>query len=161
MQIHPPRCRPTPLGRRDIHAPSSFTVINRTPITHNHPATMAPLRRYLRITPSSVLEVRIYPSPPGAWLLSTRSLLTRVLAAVRPLILPKLREENERVKARGRGLRMLFLVMGLKSRSSSPRRVQGIRFSRDGRFFVNQNEKGMIQTPIPPRPSRERRATTS
>ncbi|OAF60660.2 hypothetical protein VC83_03393 [Pseudogymnoascus destructans] len=72
MQIHPPRCRPTPLGRRDIHAPSSFTVINRTPITHNHPATMAPLRRYLRITPSSVLE---------------------------------LREENERVKARGRGVK--------------------------------------------------------
>ncbi|OBT78245.1 hypothetical protein VF21_03036 [Pseudogymnoascus sp. 05NY08] len=73
---------------------------------------MAPLRRYLRITPSSVLEVRIYPSPPGAWLLSTRSLLTRVLAAVRPLILPKLREENERVKARGRGRGVKDVVSG-------------------------------------------------
>jgi hypothetical protein len=73
---------------------------------------MAPLRRYLRITPSSVLEVRIYPFPPGAWLLSTRSLLTRVLAAVRPLILPKLREENERVKARGRGRGVKDVVSG-------------------------------------------------
>ncbi|OBT86278.1 hypothetical protein VE02_05573 [Pseudogymnoascus sp. 03VT05] len=73
---------------------------------------MAPLRRYLRITPSSVLEVRIYPSPPGAWLLSTRLLLTRVLAAVRPLILPKLREENERVKARGRGRGVKDVVSG-------------------------------------------------
>lgn len=73
---------------------------------------MAPLRRYLRITPSSVLEVRIYPSPPGPWLLSTRSLLTRVLAAVRPLILPKLREENERVKARGRGRGVKDVVSG-------------------------------------------------
>ncbi|KFZ08179.1 hypothetical protein V501_06084 [Pseudogymnoascus sp. VKM F-4519 (FW-2642)] len=73
---------------------------------------MAPLRRYLRITPSSVLEVRIYPSPPGPWLLSTRSLLSRVLAEVRPLILPKLREENERVKARGRGRGVKDVVSG-------------------------------------------------
>ncbi|KFY57560.1 hypothetical protein V496_06378 [Pseudogymnoascus sp. VKM F-4515 (FW-2607)] len=73
---------------------------------------MPPLRRYLRITPSSVLEVRIYPSPPGPWLLSTRSLLTRVLAEVRPLILPKLREENERVKARGRGKGVKDVVSG-------------------------------------------------
>ncbi|KFY87750.1 hypothetical protein V500_06795 [Pseudogymnoascus sp. VKM F-4518 (FW-2643)] len=73
---------------------------------------MPPLRRYLRITPSSVLEVRIYPSPPGPWLLSTRSLLSRVLAAVRPLILPKLREENERVKARGRGRGVKDVVSG-------------------------------------------------
>lgn len=64
---------------------------------------MPPLRRYLRITPSSVLEVRIYPSPPGPWLLSTRSLLTRVLGAVRPLVLPKLREENERAAGKGKG----------------------------------------------------------
>lgn len=73
---------------------------------------MAPLRRYLRITPASVLEVRIYPSPPGPWLLSTRPLLASVLAAVRPLILPKLREENERIKAKGRGRGVKDVVLG-------------------------------------------------
>ncbi|KAJ4286060.1 hypothetical protein N0V90_013407 [Kalmusia sp. IMI 367209] len=45
---------------------------------------MAPIRRYLRITKHSVLEVRIY-------------------LAVRPLVLPKLREENERASGRSRG----------------------------------------------------------
>ncbi|KAF2476555.1 uncharacterized protein BDR25DRAFT_252639, partial [Lindgomyces ingoldianus] len=66
---------------------------------------MAPLRRYLRITKHSVLEVRIYldrPADAEAWLLRRNNpALPRVIQAVRPLILPKLREENERVKGRG------------------------------------------------------------
>ncbi|KAF2151921.1 hypothetical protein K461DRAFT_294787 [Myriangium duriaei CBS 260.36] len=66
---------------------------------------MAPIRRYLRITRYSVLEVRIYlekPSIADSWLLSSRSpALPRVIDAVRPLVLPKLREENENAKKKG------------------------------------------------------------
>ena len=66
---------------------------------------MAPLRRYLRITKHSVLEVRIYldrPADVEAWLLRRDDpALPRVIQAVRPLVLPKLREENERSKGRG------------------------------------------------------------
>jgi hypothetical protein len=65
---------------------------------------MAPLRRYLRITKQSVLEVRIYldrPADAEAWLLKRDNpALPRVIQAVRPLVLPKLREENERGKGR-------------------------------------------------------------
>ncbi|KAH7078432.1 hypothetical protein FB567DRAFT_450224 [Paraphoma chrysanthemicola] len=66
---------------------------------------MAPLRRYLRITKHSVLEVRIYldrPADAEAWLLKRENpALPRVIQAVRPLVLPKLREENERGKGKG------------------------------------------------------------
>ncbi|KAL5117664.1 hypothetical protein ACEQ8H_004412 [Pleosporales sp. CAS-2024a] len=66
---------------------------------------MAPLRRYLRITKHSVLEVRIYldrPADADAWLLKRDDpALSRVIQAVRPLVLPKLREENERGKSKG------------------------------------------------------------
>ena len=63
---------------------------------------MAPIRRYLRITKYSVLEVRIYldnPADADSWLLKPNlSILPRVIEAVRPLVLPKLREENENAK---------------------------------------------------------------
>jgi len=66
---------------------------------------MAPIRRYLRITKYSVLEVRIYLDNPllaQTWLLNPREpILPRVIEAVRPLVLPKLREENERSKGKG------------------------------------------------------------
>ncbi|KAF2738458.1 hypothetical protein EJ04DRAFT_486354 [Polyplosphaeria fusca] len=66
---------------------------------------MAPLRRYLRITKHSVLEVRIYldrPSDVETWLLKRDNpALPRVIQSVRPLVLPKLREEYERAKGRG------------------------------------------------------------
>ena len=65
---------------------------------------MAPIRRYLRITKYSVLEVRIYPEKPSdtPWLLSTRDpVLSRVIEEVRPKVLPKLREENENAKKKG------------------------------------------------------------
>jgi hypothetical protein len=61
---------------------------------------MAPIRRYLRITKYSVLECRIYLDNPGladSWLLNPRKpVLPQVIEAVRPLVLPKLREEKER-----------------------------------------------------------------
>ena len=67
---------------------------------------MAPVRRYLRITAKSVLEVRIYldnPADAPRWLLRGQDpALPRVLAAVRPLVLPKLREENENARKAGK-----------------------------------------------------------
>lgn len=67
---------------------------------------MPPIRRYLRITEFSVLECRIYldnPADAQRWLLNTRSpVLPRVIEAVRPLVLPKLREENAKAKS-GKG----------------------------------------------------------
>ncbi|KAI9862437.1 MAG: hypothetical protein M1824_001430 [Vezdaea acicularis] len=67
---------------------------------------MAPIRRYLRITKYSVLECRIYLDNPAlaeTWLLNPRKpLLPRVIDSVRPLVLPKLREENERSKGKGK-----------------------------------------------------------
>lgn len=61
---------------------------------------MAPIRRYLRITKYSVLECRIYLDNPAlekSWLLNPRDpILPRVIEAVRPFVLPKLREERER-----------------------------------------------------------------
>ncbi len=66
---------------------------------------MAPLRRYLRITKYSVLECRIYLDNPAlaqSWLLHPRDpVLPRVIESVRPLVLPKLREEKERAKKKG------------------------------------------------------------
>jgi hypothetical protein len=95
---------------------------------------MAPIRRYLRITKYSVLEVRIYPEKPSdaPWLLSTRDqVLARVIEEVRPLVLPKLREENENARKKGgkkkKGIRdvasqedfevVMFLTEGLTRHS--------------------------------------------
>ncbi|KAI0384256.1 hypothetical protein F5Y04DRAFT_239040 [Hypomontagnella monticulosa] len=65
---------------------------------------MAPIRRYLRITKYSVLECRIYLDNPAlahSWLLNPRNpVLPRVIESVRPLVLPKLREERERSRKR-------------------------------------------------------------
>ncbi|KAL2864162.1 uncharacterized protein BJX67DRAFT_226152 [Aspergillus lucknowensis] len=67
---------------------------------------MAPIRRYLRISKYSVLECRIYLDDPSdtRWLLESRDpVLPRIFAAIRPLVLPKLREENERLISRKKG----------------------------------------------------------
>ncbi len=67
---------------------------------------MAPIRRYLRITPYSVLEVRIHLDTPSllSWLLNPRlNILNNVIESVRPLVLPKLREEVLRSKIKGKG----------------------------------------------------------
>lgn len=67
---------------------------------------MAPIRRYLRVTKNNVLECRIYvekPSLADSWLLNNRDpVLPRVVESIRPLILPKLREESERAKGKGK-----------------------------------------------------------
>ena len=81
---------------------------------------MAPIRRYLRITKYSVLEVRIYldqPSQQSSWLLREKDpALPRVIEVVRPLVLPKLREENERAKGKkgGKGRGVKDVVSGGK-----------------------------------------------
>ncbi|RDA86023.1 hypothetical protein CP532_4689 [Ophiocordyceps camponoti-leonardi (nom. inval.)] len=66
---------------------------------------MAPVRRYLRISKSSVLECRIYldnPSLTQSWLLNARDpVLPRIIDSVRPLVVPKLREERERARKKG------------------------------------------------------------
>ncbi|KAL1645262.1 hypothetical protein SLS58_003969 [Diplodia intermedia] len=68
---------------------------------------MAPLRRYLRITKHSALEVRIYldnPAHTETWLLRRNDpALPRIIEAVRPLVLPKLWEEKERSERKGKG----------------------------------------------------------
>ncbi|KAK1777951.1 hypothetical protein QBC45DRAFT_393751 [Copromyces sp. CBS 386.78] len=65
---------------------------------------MAPIRRYLRITKYSVLKCRIYLDNPAlahSWLLNPRNpILPKVIEAVRPLVLPKLREERERAQSK-------------------------------------------------------------
>ncbi|KAK1996700.1 hypothetical protein LX36DRAFT_107060 [Colletotrichum falcatum] len=65
---------------------------------------MAPLRRYLRITKYSVLECRIYLDNPAlaqTWLLNPRNpILPKVIESIRPLVLPKLREERERERTK-------------------------------------------------------------
>ncbi|RBR23463.1 uncharacterized protein FIESC28_03645 [Fusarium coffeatum] len=62
---------------------------------------MAPVRRYLRISKYSVLECRIYLDNPAlaqSWLLNPRNpILPKVIESIRPLVLPKLREEKERM----------------------------------------------------------------
>ncbi|OKL64655.1 hypothetical protein UA08_00097 [Talaromyces atroroseus] len=68
---------------------------------------MPPIRRYLRISKYSVLECRVYLDNPSdtRWLLDTRntnniSMLRRIFDTIKPLVLPKLREENERALAK-------------------------------------------------------------
>jgi hypothetical protein len=67
---------------------------------------MAPIRRYLRVSKYSVLECRIFlenPADGPRWLLDPDDpALPRVFEAIRPLVLPKLREENERAKGKGK-----------------------------------------------------------
>ncbi len=89
------------------HNDNSGDFVSSTPTpnfikTH----TMAPIRRYLRITKYSVLECRIYLDNPAlaqSWLLNPRDpILPKVIESVRPLVLPKLREEKERERSKKR-----------------------------------------------------------
>jgi len=67
---------------------------------------MPPIRRYLRISKYSVLECRIFlenPADGPRWLLNPGDpALPRIFEAVKPLVLPKLKEENERAKGKGK-----------------------------------------------------------
>ncbi|KAK0252654.1 hypothetical protein B0A54_13804 [Friedmanniomyces endolithicus] len=82
---------------------------------------MSPVRRYLRITKYSVLEVRIYLEKPSdaSWLLSSREpVLAQVIDAVRPLVLPKLREENEAAKQKSKDFEITIFLTELSTRHS-------------------------------------------
>lgn len=88
------------------HPETSFTVSSHQSNTQaiHHGDNMAPVRRYLRISKYSVLECRIYVDNPAhvhTWLLNPRNpILPRVIESIRPLVLPKLREERERERAK-------------------------------------------------------------
>ena len=87
--------------------PHHFTKPLSPSLPNTPPLLMAPIRRYLRITKYSVLEVRIYLDNPvlaSSWLLHPRKpVLPRVIEAVRPLVLPKLKEENARDRGKAKG----------------------------------------------------------
>ncbi|KAK5104632.1 hypothetical protein LTS08_002523 [Lithohypha guttulata] len=67
---------------------------------------MPPIRRYLRISKHSALECRIFlenPADGPRWLLKASDpALNRIFEAVKPYVLPKLKEENERAKGKGK-----------------------------------------------------------
>lgn len=66
---------------------------------------MAPIRRYLQITPYTILEVRIYLEDPysASWLVSPRSdVLPRIMTAVKPHVFRQLRDERERAKGKSK-----------------------------------------------------------
>ena len=100
---------------------------------------MAPIRRYLRITAKSVLEVRIYlddPADAHRWLLKPQDpALPRIIEAVRPLVLPKLREESENARRSGKrkGIkdvvkqgRPLLMVLLVSPLTTCCRRLRGV-----------------------------------
>lgn len=61
---------------------------------------MAPLRRYIKLTPQTTLQTQIFledPSVLHTWLIHpTNPALPRIIDSLKDLILPKLREERER-----------------------------------------------------------------
>ena len=95
---------------------------------------MAPIRRYLRISKYSVLECRIFlenPADGPRWLLNPQDpALPRVFEAIRPLVLPKLREENERSKGKGKKKKSVkdVVTRGMPSRLLPYRRDTDISF---------------------------------
>lgn len=107
---------------RHVHIASSFTHLYPSPSLFIY--TMAPVRRYLRISKFSVLECRIYLDNPAlaqSWLLNPRNpVLPKVIESIRPLVLPKLREERERqkskTKSKKKGIKDV-VVSGISSRS--------------------------------------------
>ncbi|TGJ73577.1 hypothetical protein EYR41_000666 [Orbilia oligospora] len=61
---------------------------------------MAPLRRYIKLTPQTTLQAQIFLEDPSllhTWLIHpTNPALPRIIDSLKDLILPKLREERER-----------------------------------------------------------------
>ncbi|KAF3915979.1 hypothetical protein AA313_de0208201 [Arthrobotrys entomopaga] len=64
---------------------------------------MAPLRRYIRLTPHTTIQTLIFledPSNLHTWLIHpTKPALPRIVTSLRDLVLPKLREERDRERA--------------------------------------------------------------
>lgn len=95
---------------------------------------MAPIRRYIRVRKHLVLECRIYldnPALTDTWFLHPRDpVLPRLIESVRPLILPKLREEDEKARVKGRKTNKAIkdvVVQGLP-----PSQPQGCSYVRQG-----------------------------
>lgn len=110
---------------------------------------MAPIRRYLRITKHSVLECRIYLDNPAlaqSWLLNPRDpVLPRVIESVRPLVLPKLREEKEREQSRKKGkkrsIKDVVVEGGLTELVAKRRRPRGRAAPGSDRASVLSNSQ--------------------
>ena len=101
---------------------------------------MAPIRRYLRITKYSVLEVRIYLDNPllvSSWLLNPRNpVLPRVIEAIRPLVLPKLKEENAREASKAKNRKKS--VKDVLVEGASPYYSHARTFESDARYQTNR-----------------------
>ncbi|KAJ5523175.1 hypothetical protein N7513_012719 [Penicillium frequentans] len=117
---------------------------------------MAPIRRYLRISKYSVLECRIYLDNPSdsRWLLNSQDpVLPRVFEVIRPLVLPKLREENERRLFRKKSKATKDVIaeddfeVGIFLRESRTRHSLLTRhktFDQAGKMEENEDSKKML-----------------
>lgn len=107
----------------------------------------------------SVLECRVYLDNPvdlNSWLLSPRyNILPRIFAAIKPLVLPKLQEEAERAKTRGKKVAAVkdVVVEGLplwstpRSREEKPNR--GVLLADDfevSLFLTNSGTRHTVMT---------------
>ncbi|KAE8311517.1 hypothetical protein BDV41DRAFT_578606 [Aspergillus transmontanensis] len=120
---------------------------------------MAPIRRYLRISKYTILECRIYLENPSdtRWLLDSRDpVLPRIFDAIRPLVLPKLREENERLFARKKGKPVKDVIaeedfeVSLFLRESRTRHSLLTRHKEFGEPDNASSRKGARNPPRPP-----------
>ena len=130
---------------RDFTSPclASLTKLSASPDSQLTPK-MAPIRRYLRISKFSVLECRIYLDNPGlaqTWLLNPRDpVLPRVIESIRPLVLPKLREEKERSRKKNNKRKEIKDVVATGRACLFPTierlllrlRIKGMRIDADG-----------------------------
>lgn len=101
--------RSSPWASTENYKTIPFQLILSTNTIGSHsPRTphMAPIRRYLRISQSSVLECRIFPENPAdgpRWLLAPDSpALPRIMEAAKPVILETLREESDKSRDKGK-----------------------------------------------------------
>jgi hypothetical protein len=82
-------------AERQLEA-STWPAIERALSSISYKLVM-PLRRYLRISKGAALEMRIYVTGHEKdWF--TETMLTDLLQLIKPLILPKLREERAAIK---------------------------------------------------------------
>ncbi|EGE00748.1 hypothetical protein TESG_08042 [Trichophyton tonsurans CBS 112818] len=108
---------------------------------------MAPIRRYLRVSKYTVLECRIYLENPSdsRWLLDSHdATLKRVIASIRPLVQPKLREEKERIKAKKKSKPVKDVLVEDDFEVSIFLRESGSRHSLLTRQKVFRDDKGRI-----------------
>ncbi|KAF3480610.1 uncharacterized protein GIQ15_05957 [Arthroderma uncinatum] len=108
---------------------------------------MGPIRRYLRVSKCTVLECRIYLENPSdsRWLLDSHgAMLQRVIASIRPLVQPKLREEKERIKAKKKSKPVKDVLVEDDFEVSIFLRESGSRHSLLTRQKTFKNDRGRI-----------------